>query len=276
MARAAQRCPACGMKQERRRFCRDCGEPLSEPNEERRASHGGSYGRSGPARREPDEGQVYRDSRPGDAALEPLADVVENAPLFMKQYYKHWWEILFDWEQANEYTLTAGNRPAGVVLESGGGFLRALARVMLGSHRPFDVEVFNNRSQLALTLSRKFFFFFSDMTVTGGDGRIIGRVQRRFSIIYKQFSLYDASGRLFAEIKSPFWRLWAFPIVDVEGREVGRISKKWSGLFKEMFTDADNFLIDFGNRDWTLEQRGVILAAAVAIDFDFFENNHKS
>ena len=44
---------------------------------------------------------------------------------------------------------------------------------------------------------------------------------------------------------------------------------------KEMFTDSDNFIIEFGNRPWTAQNRATILAAAISIDFDFFENNNK-
>jgi hypothetical protein len=31
-----------------------------------------------------------------------------------------------------------------------------------------------------------------------------------------------------------------------ESQEVGRISKQWSGLLKEAFTDSDNFGIRYG------------------------------
>lgn len=34
-------------------------------------------------------------------------------------------------------------------------------------------------------------------------------------------------------------------IVDMNGTEIGQISKKWSGLAREFFTDADYFGINF-------------------------------
>ena len=54
------------------------------------------------------------------------------------------------------------------------------------------------------------------------------------------------------------------------------ISKRWGGGLREIFTDADTFMVDFGNGIWTEEQRQVIFAAAMSIDFDFFENNQGS
>jgi hypothetical protein len=38
------------------------------------------------------------------------------------------------------------------------------------------------------------------------------------------------------------------------------------------FVDAQRFKIDFMNHSWPPAQRAVILAAAVTIDFDAFEN----
>ena len=50
-----------------------------------------------------------------------------------------------------------------------------------------------------------------------------------------------------------------------ETRGVGEatISKKWGGVVREFFTDADTFMIDFGSGEWTDDQRRVIFAAAL-------------
>ena len=63
---------------------------------------------------------------------------------------------------------------------------------------------------------------------------------------------------------------------DGQGNEVARISKKWSGLLKEYFTDTDNFMVEFGTKAWSAAQRAVIVATAISIDFDFFENNNRN
>ena len=58
--------------------------------------------------------------------------------------------------------------------------------------------------------------------------------------------------------------------------QTATISKKWGGALREVFSDADTFRIEFGTASWTEEQRAVLLAAAISIDFDFFENNQGS
>ena len=78
---------------------------------------------------------------------------------------------------------------------------------------------------------------------------------------------------LSASLKSPFWRIWTFPIKDGVGRSAGKITKKWSGLLKEAFTDADTFAVDFEDYPWNKEQKPLLLATAISIDFDYFEEN---
>jgi hypothetical protein len=79
---------------------------------------------------------------------------------------------------------------------------------------------------------------------------------------------------MFATVKSPFWRLWKFPIIDRQNQEIGNISKKWQGLFKEGFTDADSFAIDFGSLDSHSAHKTIVFSTAISIDFDYFENNN--
>ncbi|XP_077865055.1 phospholipid scramblase 1-like [Saccoglossus kowalevskii] len=54
--------------------------------------------------------------------------------------------------------------------------------------------------------------------------------------------------------------------------QVGKISKQWSGMVKEMFTDADNFGITFP-MDLDVNMKAVMLGACFLIDFMFFEKS---
>ncbi len=112
------------------------------------------------------------------------------------------------------------------------------------------------------------------MAVPYGDR--VGSIHRRFGILYKKYDLKDRMGRLFATVSSPRWRLWTFPIKDLSGEVCATVSKRWGGGLREVFTDADTFRIDFGTHAWTPEQRAILFALALSIDFDFFENNQGS
>ena len=54
--------------------------------------------------------------------------------------------------------------------------------------------------------------------------------------------------------------------------KVGNITKKWSGLLKETFTDSDNFGITFPS-DANTNQKSILLGAVFLIDFVHFENH---
>jgi uncharacterized protein YxjI len=192
--------------------------------------------------------------------------------LFIQQR-KEWIEIVVDFETFNQYrVLNSGHGEIGSVIERGGRFWTKIKRLLLRSHRPFEIDVFDSMNSPLLHLARKFFVFFSDLEVTTADGRVVGSVHRRFGLLYRKYDLQDESGRTFARIKSPLWRLWTFPVVDELGDERSSISKKWGGALKEIFTDTDTFLVDYANHPWTPQQRAIIFSAAISVDFDFFEN----
>jgi uncharacterized protein YxjI len=206
-------------------------------------------------------------------ALARIQPLLAASQLYVRQK-KEWAEILVDWEGANQYeVLDQTQRTVALIAERSEGFLDTIKRVILRSHRPLSVEVFDGEGERVAHLSRSFFWFFSDLFVDSPEGRRLGSVHRRFGIIRKKYDLLDARGGAFARISAPLWRIWTFPIISAEGETVGQISKKWSGLMREAFSDADTFLIDYGQGEFNDEQRLVILAAAISVDFDFFEDN---
>ena len=257
-------CPKCGFSQPEGIDCGRCGIVFAKYRAPKAM-----------VRIEPDHTPAPRDEALMTVTAETEVELGYfldgRESLFMEQHIRHFWEVLFGLEQTNEYTLyDSGGSPVGFVVEEAGGFLRTIARLSLGSRRPIDVSVANLRRDVLVTLTRPFSFMFSQMEVKSG-GRKLGAVLRRFGIIKRRYDLIDGAGRVFGTIESPIWRLWTFPILDRHGQEQGAITKEWSGLAQEYFTDADNFRIEMGRAPWTVEQRAVILAAAVLVDFDFFE-----
>lgn len=202
-----------------------------------------------------------------------IRQLVENRSYLFIQQVKEWAEILIDFESRNKYQILDENQAAlGFAAESDSGFLSFIGRQILRTHRSMNVSCFDQNNQLMLKLKRPFFFFFSDLEVTTASGQFLGSVHRRFGIIYKKYDLLDEKGQLFATIKAPLWNLWTFPILNERGHEVGVITKKWGGLLKEFFTDADRFGIQLP-QEFAWEKRVVSFAAALSIDMDFFDDN---
>ena len=199
--------------------------------------------------------------------------IVSSRELFVCQK-KELSEVFLGIETSNHYTiLSADKQQLGTIQETDSGFWALVKRQFFRTHRPLSVEVADNSGQILFLLRRKFFFFFSDLKVTTKEGLVVGSIKRRFSLFYKSYDLRDQLGQTFARIKSPFWRLWTFPVKDLNNHQVADISKKWAGLVKEAFTDADTFRVNFGSLQWHPQWRGVLFCAAISIDMDFFEDN---
>jgi uncharacterized protein YxjI len=198
--------------------------------------------------------------------------LVTQSQLSLRQR-KEWVEILIDFETRNQYAIRgAGGEELGTLAEEGGGIGRTFSRWLLRSHRPLDAAVCDRAGAVLLRLKRPFFFLFSDLDVSDAQGVKLGSIHRRFGILHRKYDLRDALGRTFARVRSPLWRIWTFPVRADDGREA-TIGKKWGGMLREVFADADTFGIDFSRSSWSAEERATIFCAAVSIDLDFFENN---
>ena len=179
---------------------------------------------------------------------------------------------LFGFETRNRYEIVSeGGAQVAFAAEQQKGFLGFLFRQSLGHWRTFDIRFFTPERAPFMTAHHPFRLFFQRLEVFDEAGALVGAIQQRFSILSKRFDVQDASGQVLMEVSSPFWRLWTFPFM-ARGVEVACVQKKWSGLMAEAFTDKDNFAVDFGDGALGENERRLVLAAALFIDLQYFEN----
>jgi uncharacterized protein YxjI len=184
---------------------------------------------------------------------------------------KKWLEILLSFELKNAYDVYAGGEaPVLRVQEQGKGFLSLCKRVFLGPLRPFQADVVDAQSGAPLLhLRRPFRWIFHRLEVTTPNGEKLGAIQRRWSWIRRIYVIEDAYGQVSADLFGPFLRPWTFEL-RVNQQPVGMIQKRWSGLLKEAFTDADNFGVDLQAVD-DPRMKALAFAATVLIDVCHFE-----
>lgn len=208
--------------------------------------------------------------------MNTIENLVDNSSQFMIKQKKEWLEILSGFESKNNYQIfNANSEHIGHISEIGSGIWQAIKRMIFRSHRPFEIKITNTQGHELLSIHRPFFWFFSDLYVEHKSKRF-GTIHRKFSIIFKTYSILDNRGTEIFRIKSPIWRLWSFPIFNNREQKVGVITKKWQGLLKEVFTDADAFYIDLSSPELTTEQKVLLFVSGISIDFDFFEQNQGS
>jgi hypothetical protein len=206
-----------------------------------------------------------------------MKELFNNSPQILVKQVKEMFEVMIGWETANKYALyDSDNNKVGFAAEKSHGMFHKIIRNLLRSHRSITMDVWDKNDKHVLTGHRPFYFFFSDLVVTNQENKVLGDIKTRFGLLKRKYDLSDSSGRVFATIESYRFRLWTFTIYDLVGNEVGVITKKWGGLLKEVFTDADQFTIDYSQFRWSDEQKSILLFSCLSIDLDFFEDNSNS
>lgn len=193
----------------------------------------------------------------------------------MVRQAKEWGEILVGFECRNRYEIfDEDGTKAGYAAEEGSGFGRMIGRQLFGAMRRATLHVYDSGGVEVLRGEKPFRFFFQRMEVFEGQ-RKLGAVQRRWSWVSRKFTIENPRGDEVLEILSPWFRIWTFKLLFGQ-QEVGRISKKWGGALRELFTDADSFGVEYLAQDDLEALRPILLAATFLIDFTCFENNQNS
>src|SRR5262245_25694520 len=132
---------------------------------------------------------------------------------------------------------------------------------------PTSVEVREREDgQVILGMSRGVSLLSAHVTVTNDAGREIGRLKSKLFSIGGGFHVLDPSEQPIAEIKGD-WKGWNFRFLTPDGAEIGKVTKKWAGIGKELFTSADNYMISLNEgRSFRPESAPLLLAAGLAID----------
>jgi uncharacterized protein YxjI len=177
-------------------------------------------------------------------------------------------------ELTNEYAIfDADGTQIGLVRQVGQGKARKVLRALTSVDQFLTtrLEVVDNNDGVVLQLTRPAKVFKSKVIVADGSGREIGTIVQENMIGKIRFGL-QAGGRTVGSINAENWRAWDFNIQDHNGREVARVKKKWEGIVKNVFTTADNYIVNIPS---PLEDplRSMVVAAALSIDTALKQDN---
>ncbi|CAG2101876.1 unnamed protein product [Medioppia subpectinata] len=153
-----------------------------------------------------------------------------------------------------------------------------------GPNRAFDMRIVGPSRQEVIHLYRPLrcdtcccFCCLQYMRVESPPGQLIGHVVQDCSCLRPSFHIEDPSGKKTLRIEGPVCTFSIF-CQDVEfhvfsndkSARVGRITKRWSGILRETFTDADIYGVLFP-MDMDVKTKVCLLAATFLIDYMFFE-----
>jgi len=130
---------------------------------------------------------------------------------------------------------------------------------------PFDIEIKTTDGKKVLTVKRGISIFLSNVEVFDENDILVGRFKQKFFTIGGKFDVLDASDNVVCSLKGK-WTSWNFDFIRDEFK-LAHVSKKWAGIGREMFTSADNYMLEIDNSVPQNDSvRLLILAAVMCID----------
>lgn len=134
-----------------------------------------------------------------------------------------------------------------------------------GHMTPFDIEIRTPQGEPVVRITRGVSVFLSTVKVLDENDRHIGGFKQKMFSIGGAFSVLDGSDNPICELKGK-WTGWDFRFVSGD-KEFAHVTKKWAGVGRELFTSADNYILQI---DDTVPAdnpvRQLIIAAVMCID----------
>jgi len=130
----------------------------------------------------------------------------------------------------------------------------------------FDVQIRTPQGEPVLRVTRGFSLFRSRVDVLDENDRRIGGFKQKFFSLGGAFTVLDDRDMPICMLKGK-WSGWDFRFLDDDGEELAHVTKKWAGLGKELFTTADNYILEIAT-DVPADSRArqLIMAAVMCID----------
>lgn len=130
---------------------------------------------------------------------------------------------------------------------------------------PFDIQIKTPDGQQLVRVKRGVSIFLSRVEVMDENDRVIGLFKQKFFSIGGAFTVLDPDENPVCSLKGK-WTGWDFKFLDGT-TELAHVSKKWAGIGKELFTSADNYVLQIADSVPVDDvRRQLILAAVMCID----------
>lgn len=190
-----------------------------------------------------------------------MADLTKLDRMFVQQKAK----LI---ELNNEYKIfDESGQQVGVCREEGQTKLKKALRLVsnLDSMMTHKLSVYDTDGNKVVEFTRPRTLWKSKVEVQDAGGSTVGSIAQKNVFGKIRFDLNGPAGEPLGQIRAENWRAWNFSIVDNSEKEVARITKKWAGVAKELFTTADNYMVEI-EPEVQGSMRMLVLASAAGID----------
>ena len=130
---------------------------------------------------------------------------------------------------------------------------------------PFDVRITTPQGEPVLRVTRGVSIFLSKVEVRDGAKRPIGGFKQKLFSIGGKFELEDPNGHPMCMLTGT-WTGWNFRFT-IDDVLLASVTKEWAGIGKELFTSADNYVLEISDEVPAGDPlRQLILASVLCID----------
>ncbi|CAG8437284.1 935_t:CDS:2 [Scutellospora calospora] len=182
--------------------------------------------------------------------------------------------VFLGFEQANKYAIhdQSGNC-VGYIAEEEQSLASVILRQLFRTHRKFTAIIMDLDGNTILKVRRPFAWINSRIFISTGDEELIGEVHQQWHLWRRRYNLFTHQTQ-FALIDAGFLS-WDFIMEDEDGDVLGNVTRNFTGFAREIFTDYGQYMLKMNPeyKNITLDERAVILAAAISIDFDYFSRH---
>ena len=136
---------------------------------------------------------------------------------------------------------------------------------------PFEIDIRGLDGKRIIKVKKGLSLILSKIEVFDENDKLIGLFkQKLFPNFYPKFQMFDEKENLVSMLKGNLIG-WNFEFLKDENT-IATVTKKWSGIGKEMFTSADNYILEIKDTiDKADPLRLLIFAAVISIDMVFKE-----
>ncbi len=130
---------------------------------------------------------------------------------------------------------------------------------------PFDIRIRSCEGKPLLRVARGFPVLASRVSVFDHTDTVIGLFREKLVSVSGKFDVLDAGGRPLCRLKGDMMGR-NFRFVAANDNELGRASKKWSGLGKELLTGVSDFVLQIDDAvPANSDVRRLIFASVICI-----------
>jgi uncharacterized protein YxjI len=131
---------------------------------------------------------------------------------------------------------------------------------------PFNIVVATAEGKQVVRVSRGVSFFVSKVDVYDENDVRVGGFKQKFFSLGGSFKVLDKNDNEVCLLKSINWSGWDFKFT-AGNDELASVTKKWAGLGKELFTSADNYVLQISDKVPAGNSlRELIIASVLCID----------